>query len=341
VGWRLLRWALWLAALSLLGLAGPARAVTVDTTAPYAPTPVLPDSGTFDSVLMNLARAPGKSPRGFTLSSPSLAFRAGAPQLAPEVKSSDVSMLQSRALAAPLAEVPAGRLVFGLLVPSAPGGDPRNARVRDLGQLVLGPNSMLQRTSRALFGDGAAREVLGVAVMGGLVTGLGTGQAQALGFSPGTHFKLFGGALYQGLSFHCGPQFQDAGVDLSTRIHLLHLDSPWLHELYIDGGVNVQRSTGEGMFTHRRVALHLSASAFDGSLSWSDPPGASAVLSLSLAVHAGAYRLHGSVSRQDQSGQLTASGAVMTSQGLLQAGIFVGGQTGNGFSAGLLTMMVF
>ena len=114
-----------------------------------------------------------------------------------------------------------------------------------------------------------------------------------------------------------------------------------LRELSLDGGVSVQPDTGEGVVPQRRVALHLSNPYFNGTVSWWDPSGAPATLSLSFVFHAWAYQLHGSASRQMGTGQLTASGAVMTFQGPLQAGLFVGGQSGHGLSAGLLTMMVF
>jgi hypothetical protein len=346
VGRRLLRWAIWLAAMSLLGVAGPARAQPATGLAqPYSPSPFLPDPGTFDSLVMDLAHAPSAGSDGFRSSSASLAFGAGAPSFAPAVTSRDLGLIQSPALNAPLGEVPAGRLVFNLLVPSAPGGDPKNTKVRDLGQLMLGPNSMVQRTGRALFGDGVAHQLIGAAVMGGVVTGLGTGQASQFGLSPGTQFKLLGGALNQSVSFHCGPSLQNPGFDLATRYHALHVTSPrltpWVRDLYFEGGLSVQRDTGNGVVPNRYLRMHLQSTVADLALGWTEPPGAPGIFSLSFSGTAGPLRLHGAVSRQSQTGLLTASGAVTSLRGKVQTGLFAGGQSGHGITAGVLAMTVF
>lgn len=315
------------------------------------PAPVLPDMGTFDWMLFDLARPVDGKPRGLTTSSASVALSARSAMLAPQAKAGDVLILRGPALDATLGSVPAAPSVFGFLAPQRTDLD--SVKLHEVGKLVLEPDGLLQRTSRHLLGTGTFREVVldtvGTAVTTGLIARLGTARAQGLlGFDPSTHVKLFGNRLDQRIAFHCDPRFKNAGVDLSSQLHVLHLgESPLLRDGYLEGGVTVQRGLGPGLLPVRWGKLHLVNGHLDGGFGIYDPPTTPPVLTLDGVANLSRYRLHFSLGRENGTGHLSATSSLITQLGPLQTGFFFGGHDTSlgapdrGFTTGVIAMTVF
>ena len=364
---RLARWSLGLVLCGALGAPLGARALEApslrepllpeptqpahasDPVAPKRtaqPLQVLPDAPTFDGLLMDLGRplASGQA-RGLTTSSVGLALRAGAPALAPGGTTKDLDVLRGPALDAPLAALPLGGTLGSLLAPEE--ADAGAVRLRDLGRLATSHNSLLMRAERSLFGDSerAVWTSRGVAALLGaaVVAKMGTARASALGLAPRGHISLFHGALDQAVALHFDPGLKNPGVDLSSRLHLLRYEPKvsFFRDVSIEGAVTAQRGGTQGLLPERLVRLRLESANLESAVGWHDPPTGPPVWSLEAVAHAGAYRLHTVLWRESVTGNLGATGALMTGLGPTRGGLFAGAQSGQGVMAGVVGMAAF
>lgn len=349
MGGRMRAWAGAAAMVAVLcaGMSAGAQVKAGEVGAVYSPTPFVPDLGGFDLLLLDLSRAPGHDARGMRTSNASLAVQTNSPDLAPAGKASDLGLVTNPAMNAPLTDLPAGNSLFNLVSPER--RDAGGLKVRDLGRLVVGHDGPVQRTERAILGPGEYRDItlagLGALVSAGLIARLGTNQAAALGVNPRLSFAMLDGAFTQTAAFRCDPKLSNAGLDLGSRYHLLHVQAPgparYLKEGFLEGGVTLQRPGELGVIPNRYVKVHLANDRLDTALSLWHPPAGHSIWGLETVAHPGSYRLHVNLSREEVTGNLGANADLLRSKGTAMAGVYFGARTDQGYASGVLAMVVF
>ena len=184
---------------------------------------------------------------------------------------------------------------------------------------------------------------MGALLGAALVARLGTARASALGMAPRGEVTLFHGALDQAVALRSDPGLKNAAVDFSSRLHLLRFgpSATILRDVSLEGGITAQRNGPDGPVPEKLVRLRLQGANFEGFMGWHDPPNAPPMWSLEAVAHAGAYRLHAILFRENVTGNVGATSALMTSLGPTRGGFFVGAQSGQGMSAGVVGMAAF
>jgi hypothetical protein len=313
----------------------------------YSPTPFVPDPGGFGNLLIDLSRAPGRDRHGMQTSNASLAVQTNSPDLAPRGTPGDLGLVTNPAMNAPISDLPAGNSLFNLVAPDRK--DAGGIKVRDLGRLVVGHDGPVRRMERAVFGPGQYRDItlagLGALVSAGLIARLGTNQAAALGVNPRLSFALLDGAFTQTAAFRCDPKLKNAGIELGSRYHLLHVESAkaarFLRDTFLEGGVTVQRSGEAGLIPNRYIKVHLANEHLDTSLSLWHPPAGHSIWGVETEAHPGAYRLRVNLTREEVTGTLGANTSLLRTRGSAMAGVYFGSRTSQGFSSGVLAMLLF
>jgi hypothetical protein len=115
-----------------------------------------------------------------------------------------------------------------------------------------------------------------------------------------------------------------------------------VHDVYVEGGLSIQRAGLDGgPLPTRSLRLHFTNDHLDTALSWTDVPQTPPTFGLEATANLGRLRLHAALSRENGTGNLGMDSALMASVGPAQTGLFFGGHSGQGYSAGILSLFVF